>query len=65
MVTQVGHPNAGKSQLTNALVGCHVSGVSPKPHTTVEPHLGAFTGGGGGGAQVVLYDTPGDKQHLW
>jgi 50S ribosome-binding GTPase len=48
--------SAGKSELTNRLVGMKITGVSSKAHTTVEPHLGAFTSGA---AQVVLYDTPG------
>lgn len=52
----VGAPNAGKSTLTNALVGTKVTAVSHKTNTTVLPTLGAFTEGY---TQVVLYDTPG------
>ncbi|KAL3152760.1 hypothetical protein ABBQ38_012347 [Trebouxia sp. C0009 RCD-2024] len=52
----VGAPNAGKSTLTNALVGSKVSAVSPKTNTTNVPMLGAWTEGA---KQVVLFDTPG------
>lgn len=52
----VGAPNAGKSTLTNALVGTKVSAVSPKTNTTNVPMLGAWTEGA---KQIVLFDTPG------
>lgn len=52
----VGAPNAGKSTLTNALVGQKVTAVSRKTNTTALPTLGAITQGV---CQVVLYDTPG------
>ncbi|DBA83023.1 TPA: hypothetical protein ACH3X1_006799 [Trebouxia sp. C0004] len=52
----VGAPNAGKSTLTNALVGTKVSAVSPKTNTTNVPMLGAWTEGT---KQIVLFDTPG------
>jgi small GTP-binding protein len=55
-VALVGYPNAGKSELTNKLIGVKISGVSTKRNTTLEPRLGAFTSGH---TQVVLYDTPG------
>ena len=55
----VGYPNAGKSELTNRLVGSKVTAVSSKRNTTVEVHLGAFTQGR---TQVVLFDTPGIVQ---
>lgn len=44
-VALVGYPNAGKSELTNKLVGTKVTGVSSKRNTTITPHLGAFTEG--------------------
>lgn len=52
----IGAPNAGKSTLTNALVGTKVSAVSPKTNTTNVPMLGAWTEGE---KQIVLFDTPG------
>lgn len=52
----VGCPNAGKSELTNRLVGQKVTAVSSKRNTTVDVHLGAFTEGL---TQVALLDTPG------
>lgn len=52
----VGCPNAGKSELTNRLVGQKVTAVSSKRNTTVDVHLGAFTEGS---TQVALLDTPG------
>jgi GTPase Era involved in 16S rRNA processing len=55
-VALVGYPNAGKSELSNKLIGVKLSGVSTKRNTTLEPRLGAFTSGQ---TQVVLYDTPG------
>ena len=41
----VGIPNAGKSELTNYLVGGKVTAVSPRPETTRLATLGAFTDG--------------------
>lgn len=41
----VGNPNAGKSSLTNYLVGGKVSAVSSRPETTRLATLGAFTDG--------------------
>eukprot|EP00891_Asterochloris_glomerata_P003404 jgi/Astpho2/3404/e_gw1.00054.126.1_t len=52
----VGAPNAGKSTLTNALVGVKVTATSNKTNTTHRVALGAFTQGT---KQVALYDTPG------
>lgn len=52
----VGAPNAGKSTLTNALVGSLVSAVSRKTNTTRREALGAVTRGD---TQLLLYDTPG------
>ena len=52
----IGAPNAGKSTLTNRLVGAKVSIVTQKVQTTRFPVRGvAMTGE----AQIVLVDTPG------
>ncbi|CAN5894670.1 GTPase Era [soil metagenome] len=61
----VGAPNAGKSNLVNAMVGSKVSIVSPKVQTTRMRVIGiAMTdlpndGPDGSRAQVILVDTPG------
>lgn len=55
-VALVGRPNAGKSTLTNALVGSKVAIVSDKPQTT-RHRLRAVIDRED--AQVVLIDTPG------
>ena len=55
-VSVIGLPNAGKSTLTNALVGCKVSIVSRKIQTTRSRILGIALRGS---AQIVLIDTPG------
>lgn len=52
----VGVPNAGKSTLTNCLVGKKVTAVSEKTNTTTRSRMGAFTVHN---KQVILYDTPG------
>lgn len=52
----IGAPNAGKSTLTNRLVGSKVSIVTRKVQTTRFPVRGVFIEGD---AQVVLVDTPG------
>ncbi|CAM6084195.1 unnamed protein product [Calypogeia fissa] len=52
----VGAPNAGKSLLTNQLVGSRVSAVSRKTNTTHREHLGVYTKGD---TQLLYYDTPG------
>ncbi|MGJ6979566.1 GTPase Era [Aestuariimicrobium soli] len=58
----VGRPNAGKSTLTNALVGQKIAIASSKPQTTRHAVRGIVNRppvDGSGGAQLILIDTPG------
>ena len=52
----IGAPNAGKSTLTNRLVGAKVSIVTQKVQTTRFPVRGVAMAGE---AQIILIDTPG------
>ena len=55
-VSIIGAPNAGKSTLTNALVGVKVSIVSHKVQTTRAQIRGIAISGA---SQIILVDTPG------
>ncbi|XP_006659933.2 GTP-binding protein ERG [Oryza brachyantha] len=52
----VGAPNAGKSSLTNTMVGRKVAAVSRKTNTTTHEILGVLTKGK---TQICFFDTPG------
>ncbi|PKI71206.1 hypothetical protein CRG98_008381 [Punica granatum] len=52
----IGSPNAGKSALTNYLVGTKVAAVSRKTNTTTHEVLGVITKGD---TQICFFDTPG------
>lgn len=52
----IGAPNAGKSALTNFMVGTKVAAVSRKTNTTTHEVLGVMTDGD---TQICFFDTPG------
>ncbi|XP_027185429.1 GTP-binding protein ERG [Coffea eugenioides] len=52
----IGAPNAGKSALTNFMVGTKVAAVSRKMNTTTHEVLGVMTKGH---TQICFFDTPG------
>ncbi|RAL49861.1 unnamed protein product [Cuscuta campestris] len=52
----IGAPNAGKSSLTNSMVGTKVAAVSRKINTTTHEVLGVMTEGD---TQICFFDTPG------
>ncbi|KAH7654566.1 GTP-binding protein Era protein [Dioscorea alata] len=52
----IGAPNAGKSSLTNFMVGTKVAAVSRKTNTTTHEVLGVITKAN---TQICLFDTPG------
>ncbi|NLC73064.1 MAG: GTPase Era [Ruminococcaceae bacterium] len=56
IISIIGRPNVGKSTLTNALTGEHVSIVSNKPQTTRNRITAIFSHGD---TQFVLMDNPG------
>jgi GTPase len=55
-VAIVGRPNAGKSTLMNALLGEHLSIVTPRAQTTWVPVKGILTRAT---SQIIFVDTPG------
>jgi GTPase len=55
-ITLLGMPNAGKSSLTNVLIGHTLCGVTAKPHTTRIPVLGLALHAQ---TQMALLDTAG------
>lgn len=55
-VAIIGRPNAGKSTLMNAFLGCDLSIVNKKAQTTRNKILGIFTEKN---IQIVFIDTPG------
>lgn len=62
-VALIGAPNAGKSSLSNALIGSRVSAVSRKVNATRSRTIGAYTSGN---RQLIFWDTPGvvERQFL-
>src|SRR5690606_6620469 len=55
-IALIGAPNAGKSTLTNLLVGQKISIISPKVQTTRNNIKAVFIEGN---TQIIFIDTPG------
>ena len=60
----IGAPNAGKSMLTNVLLGRKITAVSGKVNTTTSQTYGVLTESD---AQLTIFDTPGvvDSNHMY
>ena len=57
----IGAPNAGKSMLTNVLLGRKITAVSNKVNTTTSQTFGVLTSRN---IQLTIFDTPGVVDHL-
>ena len=57
----IGAPNAGKSMLTNCLLGRKITAVSSKVNTTTSQTFGVLTSEN---IQLTIFDTPGVVDHL-
>ncbi len=60
----IGAPNAGKSMLTNVLLGRKITAVSGKVNTTTNQTYGVLTESD---TQLTIFDTPGvvDSNHMY
>lgn len=62
IVSLVGAPNAGKSTLTNNIIGDKITITSPKAHTTIKITKGIFVKDD---TQLVFLDHPGFMRGNW